>query len=544
MKKGFQMTWDYARAKERIQRELSRAPAIETKRYSDQYLPYYEMLTRQSILDGKKTSPPLVNLEKGVAVLVNTVQIYINLINFNDYLLSQGQETERSHKRALEFLHLYYSACDRVIDKSHAQRVDFHGARLHMVVLDESGRGISEGTVASALRLVNRFRYLAKKANEELGNNAFPVKIRVGIDAGLCVAINNGTGSEQEPMFLGSAANHAAKNSEGEEEGIFISPRVSQKIHNREYSVFGQKLFLNDENVSNILDRNRFVVDGTQITENKEQFAENVLNEWRSDIERKAVTAATDVEFSFFYKQPPLSELDFTKLMPSKTARLPVASIFADISGYTDYIDSCIDRGDIEEAVRTLYVIRAEFQNVVEKDFEGRKIRFIGDCIQAVLAEGDNSKTDDAETAYSAISCCGGLRSSFELCLNELQNNATLGLAIGVELGNTPITRLGIRGERSVRIASSNATASSEELQSCCEENETRIGPIIRQAMPIGTSDLFDKYGISSEPIYYDDIAAGLASPAIINSHSGSLSSERAHTPQSLEFPRAHIIKL
>lgn len=538
------MSWDYLRAKKRIKKEIEDAPIIEAKRYSDQYLPLYEMTAKRMEDSGGKRTPPLVNLEKGVAVLVDTVQIYINLTNFNEYLLSEGKETEASHKRALEFLHLYYSACDRVIEKSEAQRVDFHGARLHMVVLDSTGNGIDEAAIARALRLVKRFEYLAEKANAELGNNAFPVKISVGIDTGLCVAINNGTGAEQEPMFLGSAANHAAKLAEENEEGIFISPRVTEKVNSREYVEFGDQLLMNEDNVSRILARNNVVVDGVQISENRELLAELILGDWRSDIESKAVNAATEVDFKFFYKEPPLSDIQFSDLKPSNTARLPVASIFADISGYTNYIDSCIENGEIEDAVKALYVIRSEFQSVVEDDFDGRKIRFIGDCIQAVLAEGDKNSVDEEDTAHSTIACCGGLRSSFELCLEELNNNADLGLSVGAELGDTPISRLGIRGERSVRLAASTATVLSEKLQSTCEENETRLGSNLYRVLPLGSSDLFDEGGISIQPLQYDDVAAGLASPALIKSQVGDISPSHVQAPQALEFPRAHLRSL
>ena len=47
---------------------------------------------------------------------------------------------------------------------------------------------------------------------------------------GRCIAINNGTGLEQEPLFLGGAANHAAKLAEGSEPGIFLSDNARKLL--------------------------------------------------------------------------------------------------------------------------------------------------------------------------------------------------------------------------------------------------------------------------------------------------------------------------
>ena len=93
-----------------------------------------------------------------------------------------------------------------------------------------------------------------------------------------------------------------------------------------------------------------------------------------------------------------------------------------------------------------------------------------------MIAEGNATDIDTKATINSAIKCVGAMRSSFKECQKLLNNISELGLAIGFELGVTPISRVGIRGERSVRLATSGATISSEIIQQECNGQQTKIG--------------------------------------------------------------------
>jgi hypothetical protein len=126
-----------------------------------------------------------------------------------------------------------------------------------------------------------------------------------------------------------------------------------------------------------------------------------------------------------------------------------------------------------------LHVIRAELHRVLECDFGGRRIRFIGDCIHGLLCEGTAHTTDDGETVSSMVLCAGGLRSSFDQALIELEKEGvetgSLGLAIGFEFGPMTVTRLGIHGDR-VRCSVSRGVLQSEEEQLRCNGKQTAIG--------------------------------------------------------------------
>jgi class 3 adenylate cyclase len=222
------MSWNHARAQERIIGFRDQAPSIVVERYADEYMPRFareQFLA--SLMDGASSVSPLYDLSDGAAVLVDTVQVYVRAINYDDVRLEQGVETERGHARGLAFLHLLYGAADRVVEHVGAQRVDFHGARMHAVVIEPSGDASVQARIATGLSLAQEMMALAREAGREIVRGMdLALRFRVGIDIGPCVAINSGRTDEHEPMFIGSSANHAAKLAAGDVEGIYLSDRV------------------------------------------------------------------------------------------------------------------------------------------------------------------------------------------------------------------------------------------------------------------------------------------------------------------------------
>lgn len=530
------MAWQQDRARQRIKETIDQAPAIQVQRFHDEYLPSYHDRRVKLEAAKKPVTPPLFNLPRGSAVLAGTVQIYVRIANYDEYRMVEGRETEASHERALRFLHLYYSTCDRVVGQSQAQRVDFHGGRMHAVVLSRSGTEVTQEDLAEAFAFIRDFQAVADHANRELAKSEFTARFRIGIDVGSCIAINNGTGVEQEPMFLGSSANHAAKLASGDQPGIYLSDRARAVMGLQKLGTLEARSAVDSVFVERVLAKRDETVLAERLSTDRPTSPKEIVEAWRQDIRTSKVDDPTTPRFSFHHKEPPLSEIKYRDLSPSNSIRMPLVSVFADLSGYTAYVDAAIASGDIADAVRALYVIREEFQSVVEDDFEGRKVRFIGDCIHALLAEGDKTRTDHAKSVTQAVTCAGGLQSSFDLCQQELQGIGALGLAIGLELGQTPISRIGIRGERSVRLATSVATTVSEKMQTDCDGGEVKLGPDALRILPAALHDLVDSGGLATG-LTYDDVGIALSvDPAV----TAAPAYPRAHTPSSQNVPRAH----
>lgn len=527
------MAWNYETAKARIRKLAQDAPHVQVQNFRDDYLPHYQLRKAALAASKEKASPPLFDLPKGRAVVVDTIQIYITMTNYDDYRLADGKETEESHARACGFLHLHYGACDRLAEKSEAQRVDFHGPRMHSVILAQDENGIGRDEALKAFEFIRDFREVAEEANRSLAGDAYQAEFRIGIDVGTCVAINSGNGLEAEPMFLGSAANHAAKLAEGSEPGIYLSNRVRNLLALSDAGSFENVLPVSDQDFLNLTNIRDQILEASGLT--KSYTIRDILEGWQGEVLAKSDLDPKLPNFVFHHAQPPLSELKYGSLYPSNSVRMELVSLFADLCGYTAYIDQAVQDGKIADAVKALYVIREEFQNVVEDDFGGRKVRFIGDCIHAIIAEGSNISTDAKASVLTSVKCAGALRSSFSICRAELDGIESLGLAVGMELGPTPVTRVGIRGQRSVRLASSIATAESEKAQRACNDNDTVLGPNARSLAPAAFTSMLDEYGRVDE-LTHNDVVTSLAAPI----GSATFATPRAHNQPHYEVPRAH----
>jgi class 3 adenylate cyclase len=530
------MSWNRATARERILKLTTEVPSVQVERFAQYQRRYLaDMAVRKS--EGQTATPPLFRLPKGRAIVVDTVQIYINIVNYDDYRIDNGRETEASHAQALSLLHLYYSAADRVIEASPAQRVDYHSGRVHAVVIEEGDAGITRETLAKAFAFIEDFQQVADTANRDLAASKLKIAFRVGVDIGTCVAINNGTGDEQEPLFLGSAANHAAKLAGGSDPGIYLSGRVRALLGLQEVGLNSEFIRLSDSDLSRNAARRQ--ADGRLEFGplGRSGLTEEIVANWRDEIRRGEALDLTEPNFKFFFMQPPLRKLVYAELMPSNTIRMTLVSMFADLSGYTRYVDDAVRTGQIQDAVRALYVIRSEFQNVVEADFNGRKVRFIGDCIHALLAEGTSTVVDDRQSVATSVLCAAGLHGSFELCQEILGNLDSLGLAVGVEIGMTPVSRIGIRGERSVRVASSVATSVSELMQKDCEDAGVKLGPEALRVAPRALEDLIGPSGYAAKLRYADVTSClsiapqAMSSPAYVTATASPIAGQ----------PRAHL---
>ncbi|WFU42119.1 adenylate/guanylate cyclase domain-containing protein [Bradyrhizobium sp. CB82] len=442
------MSWNADRAKTRIREHLKTVPDVDSNITLDSARA--QRTVRKSGLIGR--------LPIRQAFLVEGVHLYGQLLDFDGLVAEGGSETEGSHRRLLRFLNMHYRVWDAVVDNDDGDRVDYHGARLHAVITSPAGDAAAQ--ITRAVALAGKLTEAAERLGQAHG---FPSRIRFGIDHGRCLAMTTGRSHEKDTLFLGRPANHAAKLAAAEDEaGIFLTETAQQRA--RPGAVHKSA--------------GRTVLDETYIREAVRSFAFDSL-------ERRVDEVAQDaVEPIFRFKRPelPLASVKFADLSPANSVRMGMASIFADIDGFTDFVDQAIEGGAVEitKAVRTIHVIREELNSVLNDDFDGKRVRFVGDCIQGCVAEGE--RTDDGPgSVRQAVMCANGMQSSFDLCLDAVDSDAAIGLAIGVEYGPTPMTRLGYRGDDSVRCAASRATINAERTQQSIEGSGIRLGVVAQQ---------------------------------------------------------------
>jgi class 3 adenylate cyclase len=537
------MTWNRDRAISRIEKLQQSVPSVRAIDLTTELYPNMLKEVRAGTRATADFRSSLFNIPRSQAILVDGVHVYARLANYDEFRLEGRHETEQGHKRGLNFLHLHYAASDRIIDDFGAVRIDYHGGRMHCVVADPIDDELAR--VAKAIELAQRLIEFAGVADREIANGGYQARLKIGIDTGKCVAINSGSGHEQEPLFLGNAANYAAKLAEGEGEGIFLSNRT------RHILGMGTYTSLNDERSYGI-DAEWRLRSSTLAKARRPELAavfdggnvayDRLIKEWRSDLRDFHEYAGGQSAFKFHEHTPPLRTIDFSNLSPGNSIRMQLVSIFGDVSGYTRFIENAMQTGRVEEAVRAIHVIRGELHNVLKDDFSSRKVRYIGDCIHGLLAIGQTNAVDLQKSAIDAVKCAAAMRSSFGVIQELMPNLGTLGLAIGIEAGTTPISRIGRRGEGSVRVASSSATIVSEAEQSEANGTQLAIGPAAFEALPLHMRNAFSGRkadGLDSD--VYDIIFGG---PPAFATHSEA--SARAHGEESLECKhqpaRAHSV--
>ena len=437
-------TWDNDLASERIDARIAE-------------LPLGDIEIRKFVRDTDLTSLP-----RNVAYRVNGAHLYADILNLKDMLHVTDVEGETCHRRTLRFLNLHYRAVHRILQRVDAIFVDFHNQRLHSVVAKPYA---SDGDrIHKAAAIAQLIIEVLAQTGEDADHPA--ARVRIGIDAGEALAVNNGRRGHREPLFLGEPANFAANRaSGGVTTGIYLTNNARETL--------GLKL-VDDE------DATPLAADEISSSQDKaalEVTADDIVKEWNEDLKKNPIGT-----FGFSCHTPPFRTLDIEQLSVKNSRRQDAVTVFADIDGFTAYVTKNIATdADSKHVIRALHVLRSELDAVLHTDFAGRKVRFIGDCVTGLLVEGTAQTTNAIGTISNMTLCAGGMRSSFNLALPKLKASGVdasgLGLAIGLEYGPMNVTRLGIKGAL-VRCSVSRGVVAAEREQSRCSGTETAIGSI------------------------------------------------------------------
>ena len=453
-------SWRYDRAKDAIDRRIKDVKTID-------------------IVDYKRDTS-LESIPTNKAYRVHGVHMYADILNLSDILGTTDTEGERCHKRALRFLNLHQREVHRILNRCDARRVDFHNQRLHSLITKPYGTDEEKKRVVRAVAIGKLIIDVLAETGDD--DDDIPnAKVRIGVDTGLALAVNNGRNGNREPLFLGSPANHAAKlASNWKAEGIFLT--------NTARTVAGFEEV--DEGTEGTSPLTRDEIKKCQDEAKLDVTKDEIVKEWRQDNENNPIGS-----FVFSRPTPPLKNLNISSLTPGNSRRMEAVSVYADIDNFTKYVADNID-DNAEDVVRCFHVIRSEMDRTLSSDFSGRRIRFIGDCIHGLLMEGTAYATDDEESVSTATLCVGALRSSFDLTLERLEANGigakSLGIQIGFEFGPMTVTRLGMQGDR-VRCSVSRGGVASEAEQCRCTGAETSIGQVAFDASTGAVRKLFGK---------------------------------------------------
>lgn len=435
-------TWDKERATKRIDQKIDS-------------LPLKDIVIKDYVKD-----TDLFGLSDLVAYRVDGAHMYADILNLRDLLHVTDVEGETCHKRTLRFLNLHYRAVTRILKRVDAIHVDFHNQRLHSVVAkpyDSEAKRVHRA-VATGQLIID----VLGRTGEDADHPA--AKVRIGIDTGKALAVNNGRRGHREPLFLGEPANHAAKCSGGgSATGIFLTNKARKAIGLKEVTDVNATALTTSE------------IEMSQKEAKLDVTADQIVKEWNEDLKNNPMGS-----FVFSGHTPPYSDLDFEALSVASSRRNDAATVYADIDGFTNFVGKYVGKDDdAKHVVRVLRVLRSELDAVLHEDFKGRKVRFIGDCVHGLLVEGTAQTTEIETTISNMTLCAAAMRSSFNLALDRLYAKGTnaklLGIAVGFEFGPMTATRLGMKGDL-IRCSVSRGVLTAEKEQFRCSGTETAIG--------------------------------------------------------------------
>lgn len=428
----------------------------------------------------------LSNIKVNEAYEMDAVHLYVDILNLPDMLATDnGIETERSHLRALRFFDSHFQAIKHIISETESIFVDFHNQRLHAVIPkpydDEKKRLNRAVTIAQIIiKVVEQQRELGV---DEIIEAA---ELRIGIDSGISLAVNNGRKANKEPLFLGNPANYAAKYASGKEQGIYLTDKVRKTLN--------LNIIPDSQNTRLTLTEIQLCLESSKI--DYQDLIDQTMDEIKNQTKKLS-------DFTFSRITPPLKQIQFQNFTNKNSKRQELASIYADIDGFTAYVSQNMQTSNGQKnIVRCLHVLRSELDACLNQDFNGRRVRFIGDCIHGILCEGNNKTTNLQSTAQAAVEACAGIRSSFVLAqeiLNEKFNiSCDLGLAIGIDLGENILSRVGKISDNT-RLSLGLSTIGAEHEQKRCNGNQTSISKLAHSYLDTYYQSLFNSTYITKE---------------------------------------------
>jgi hypothetical protein len=403
---------------------------------------------------------------------VRAAHFYVDVRNFTA-LLSTDPEAD-TDEDMLRLLHLYARVVTWVVEHDHeATKVHFQGAKLHALAYRPIGDDVAMVVKAVlAAAAVRTTTVVFNDVFELRGTDAW--QTAGGVDFGDAVATKNGTGGDRELLFLGRPANQAAKI-------IKTGLRLTDEVVDLLPASFDDFLSRSSD------DQCWCFVPSTSALE--QLIAENGYS-WSQAQTRKRLEEAAEKYLpgsaTVFEATGPISK---DKLGLSNSKRVDAVPLFADVDGFTGYVDqaAALDE-DLVDAVRSWHVIRSEMRTTAVVDYEALRIQYQGDRMQALAyLPLDN---EGSAAAVRAVRITAALTSAVKYVLPQVVGTAAKPLAIGLAAGNTLVSKLGEHGNRDV-VCLSLATVEAARIQVGLDGNQIGLDAELYKRLPEWLQELF-----------------------------------------------------
>lgn len=443
------MSWSYEKSIKRIEEHLDEMGEISV-----------EKLVREADLANLLTETTCRE--------IFGAHVYVGVTNFNR-LASDRHMVKDDYARLIRAIHIFQREVARIVedvDAFDAVRIHFQGARVHALVYRPIDN--TEEIATRAVLLMLTLRDFARA----VFNPAFPTYgdfvLVGGADIGSAIGTRNGLRSDRELLFIGSPANHAAKVI-GSGSTLRVTERIEKALPDDLKAICKM---VEGEGCFEFVD-----VDGPTLS----GLLETHGIRWTRAASERRVAAdkeAFPIDDIVCGEAETLINIDGLSITNNK--RVLAASVFADVTGFTAFIDAAADEAAKLAALRVFHGIRKEMAKVVTSDFDGVRVQFQGDRVQALFhMPVDN----ESRIATKAVEAAIGLQSSMAHTLKTLLPEAApLGLAVGVDMGSTLVTKLGTRAHRD-RICLGEHVERAARCEEACDSGQIGITTAVYNAL-------------------------------------------------------------
>ena len=432
-----------------------------------------------------KREMDLTNLSLTDARLVTGVHLYADIRNLDDLILDPQQRRD-DYRRVYRTLQLTRVELRRIIqsvfdgDKIQVQGGKFHGLLFRPYNDPET---MAEDAVLAGLAIHAALTHAFSSVFDQ-----YPGLIpTIGMDFGDSLIANIGVRGDRELISIGNPANNAAKIMLGGDHAITVGQNLYDHL---------------DEELQGWFFKcgNNYRLKCTDIKDVETLIKDAGFN-WSIAASTKNFQEGKDaLPLDNIAIEDAREQIDIERLGPTRAKRVPAASVFVDIDGFTKLVND-LD-GDTEElvkAVQVLHLFRYELRHVTENDMGGIALQHQGDRLQALLHDPHQ---DDEDVRERAVDLCIAYNSSVEEVINAHHDVlGKLHVAIGCAFGRALVGKLGVKGDRDP-VCIGDATLHAEQLQLAMAGNHLAITEPLHNA--ITDEEVANKFTHHQEDGYYE----------------------------------------
>jgi class 3 adenylate cyclase len=228
--------------------------------------------------------------------------------------------------------------------------------------------------------------------------------------------------------------------------------------------------------------------------------------------------------------------IDLEKLSERKGKKTSAVALYADLDGFTKYVQQAEKDEDVVSLVRTFHMIRAELHAVISQDYSGVVLQHQGDRTFAIvhLPAGDHLE----KRCHNGVDIAIAIQSSMAHVLNEqLGERKNIHVAVGLDVGTVVVSRLGKKGEREA-VCFGPSVTSAEALQLRSAGREIRLSQKVYDTI---TNEIVKKQFARDEQGAY--ITKGLTFPKLDELEEDAAAREgRLSAPTTAQDGRMEIL--